>query len=82
MRYRIEYLIESTDEHSVCHSADAEGGDLNAAENEARRGQMLVQFTFGAEGFQIRDLRDNGRIVALEPFDLLAWSKSGNHVVH
>jgi hypothetical protein len=43
---------------------------------------MLVQFTFGAEGFQIRDLRDNGRIVALEPFDLLAWSRSGDHVVH
>jgi hypothetical protein len=82
MRYQIEYLIESTDEHSVCHSAVAEGGDLTAAEAEARRGQMLVQFTFGAEGFQIRDLRDNGRIVALEPFDLLAWSRSGDHVVH
>jgi|CXWL01.1.fsa_nt_gi hypothetical protein len=81
MRYRIEYLLESTDERSVCHSAVTDG-DLDVVEGEARRGRVLAQLTFGADGFQIRDLGDSGRIVALEPFDPLAWANARDHVVH
>ncbi|GAM99264.1 hypothetical protein U91I_02910 [alpha proteobacterium U9-1i] len=81
MRYRIEYLFESTDERSVCHSAVTEG-NLNDAEEAARRGRVLAQLSFGADGFQIRDLRDKGRIVSLEPFDPLKWALAGDHVIH
>ncbi len=84
MRYRIEFLTETTDEHSVCQSGDIEG-DLLRAEMQARMQGQRMREALQADGFQIRDLNDGGRIVALESFDdpLTAfWPDSGNHVIH
>lgn len=84
MRYRIEYLVETTDEHSVCQVGDADG-DLMRAELLARiQGERMRQ-AFQAGGFQIRDLNDGGRIVALETFDDplgVFWPEPGDHVIH
>ena len=47
----------------------------------ARSGEMRAKH--GAEGFQIRDLNDDERIVALEIFDNpLTRFTPGDHVVH
>lgn len=84
MRYRIEFLTETTDEHSVCQAGEIEG-DLARAELQARVQGQRVREALQADGFQIGDLNDGGRIVALESFDdpLAAfWPDAGNHVVH
>lgn len=84
MRYRIEYLVETTDEHSVCQAGDIDA-DLMRVELLARIQGERVRQVHQAGGFQIRDLNDGGRIVALETFDdpLAAfWPDSGNHVIH
>lgn len=84
MRYRIEYLVETTDEHSVCQSGDIEG-DLYRAELQARLNGERMRKALQVGGFQIRDLNDGGRIVALETFDdpLAAfWPDAGNHIIH
>lgn len=84
MRYRIEYLIETTDEYSVCQSGDVEG-DLVRVEVQARLQSERMKAAFQAGGFQIRDLLDGGRIVALETFDdpLGAfWPDAGHKVIH
>lgn len=63
MRFTIEYLEESTDERSVCHTLVSEIGALDQA--------GLLAFSRApsiptANGFQIRDAA--GVIVALETF--------------
>ncbi len=68
MRYRIEYLRESTEEESVCLRKDVRG-DLDMASWQARMGGADARLRHCADGFQIRDLTDAGRIVALETFD-------------
>lgn len=84
MRYRIEYLIETTDEYSVCQSGEIDG-DLDRVELQARLNGEKMKQSHCAGGFQIRDLLDGGRIVALETFDdPLAgfWPDAGDHVIH
>jgi len=82
MRYRVEYLIQATDE--VCSTFGARG-DLQAAGWQARVCGGEARRRFGAHGFQIRDLADAGRIVALELFDnpLPCFAPdASHHVVH
>ncbi|HYD85861.1 MAG TPA: hypothetical protein VEA80_00135 [Vitreimonas sp.] len=84
MRYRIEYLIETTDEYSVCQSGEIEG-DLDRVELQARLNSEKMKLAHQAGGFQIRDLMDGGRIVALESFDdPLAgyWPDAHDQVIH
>ena len=66
MRYRIEYLTESTDERSVCLTMFAEGSVGQVTEQAWRRAHEAL----GADGFQIRDLDQDGLIVMLETFSL------------
>ncbi|WP_395648154.1 hypothetical protein [Terricaulis sp.] len=82
MRYRVEFLVETTEEDSVCHTIDADG-HLDGVEllAFARSGEMKLRH--GAEGFQIRDLTDRERIVALETFDNpLTRFAPGDHIIH
>lgn len=82
MRYRVEFLVETTEEESVCHSLDAEG-HLDGVELLAFARSGEVKIKYGAAGFQIRDLNDNDRIVALETFDdPLGRFFPGDHVIH
>jgi hypothetical protein len=84
VRYRIEYFVETTNEHSVCHFGDIDG-DLYRVELQARLDGERLRKALQIAGFQIRDLTDGGRIVAFETFgDPLGhiWPNSGNHVVH
>ena len=69
MRYRIEYLLEPTDEKSVCHTKGAVSDDLEQATREALGSASMARKVFGATGFQIRELTTRGKIVALEYFD-------------
>jgi len=83
VRYRIEYLLQTTDAGAVYESADTEG-NLQMAELKARLNSENAKRAFHAGGFQIRDL-ENGGIVALERFeDPLArfWPDAGDQVVH
>ena len=66
MRYRIEYLSESTDERSVCLTMLAEGSEDEAIEHAWLRAHEAL----GANGFQIRDLERDGAIVMFETFSL------------
>lgn len=80
--FRVEYLIETTQEETVCLSLVADC-DLISAEWLARARGAAARREFNAEGFQIRDLSDAGRIVALETFDdPLTRFHAGNYVVH
>lgn len=84
MRYRVEYLTETTEEHSVCHVTDAEG-DLSSVEFLARVRGADAAAQFGANGFQIRDVENHNQIVALQTFDdplERFWPVSGDKVVH
>jgi hypothetical protein len=82
VRYRVEYLTESTEEETVCVSIDAEC-DLATAEWFARARGVDARKRYKAEGFQIRDLTDDGRIVALETFEEpLSRFRTGNEIVH
>lgn len=82
MRYRVEYLTETTEEDTVCVSIDAHC-DLATAAWFARARGADARKRYKAEGFQIRDLDDAGRIVALETFDdPLSRLRTGDEVVH
>jgi hypothetical protein len=82
MTYRVEYLVEATEEDTVCAALDADC-DLVTAEWLARARGAHARVQFNAEGFQIRDLADAGRIVALEMFDdPLGRFHAGDYVVH
>lgn len=84
MRYRVEYLRETTEEHSVCHCT-VHSGNLDAVEATARIRGASLMLRFGADGFQIRDLGDNDRIVVLESFAnplWRFWPNPGDKVVH
>lgn len=69
MRYRIEFLKETTEEGSVCHVRDPLDTELATARFQAHAWSAQVREDFGATGFQIRDLRNQGCIVTLEDFD-------------
>jgi hypothetical protein len=84
VRYRIEYLTQTGEGDAVCQIVEAEG-NLELAELQARLNGESMRRAFHAGGFQIRDLEDGGRIVALENFeDPLArfWPYASDHVIH
>jgi len=82
MRYRIEYLIETTEEETVCAVVET-AADLDSVEWQARVGGVDARRRHGAGGFQIRDLEDHGRIVALETFsDPIATFSLAGATVH
>jgi hypothetical protein len=82
VRYRVEYLTETTEEETVCVSIDA-NCDLATAEWFARARGADARKRHRAEGFQIRDLDDAGRIVALETFnDPLSRLRTGDEIIH
>jgi hypothetical protein len=68
VRYRIEFLSETTEDMSVCHAADT-NDELEVAEMRAFLAASRMRRDFGAERFQIRDLKSEGRIVVLARFD-------------
>jgi hypothetical protein len=84
MRYRVEYLVETTDETSVCDSVDM-SGELEVVELKAIVGGATARRAHRASGFQIRDLHNGGVVVALETFDdplSRSWPHAGHEVVH
>jgi hypothetical protein len=83
VRYRIEYLAPTAG-GDVCQTAEAEG-NLELVELQARLNSENAKRAFQAGAFQIRDLQDGGRIVALETFDeplARFWPEAGDHVIH
>lgn len=68
MRYRIEFLREAAEEESVCYVRALRAPDPGLAQLQAQAWSGSAQRNFGAGGFQIRDLDNAGRIVALEAF--------------
>lgn len=68
MRYRIEYLKETTDENVVCEIRQPLDVELATARLQAIVWGATVREDLGATGFQIRDLRHEGCIVTLEDF--------------
>lgn len=84
MRYRVEYLTETTEETSVCHVTDAEG-NLDSVEFWARVRGADAAVQHGASGFQIRDVGNSNQIVALQTFDdplERFWPVAGDKVIH
>ena len=82
MRYRIEYL--TNDANSVVSTCDV-GGSLEVAELQAVGGSIEAKRDYGAVVFQIRDLADAGRIVALRTFEnplWRFWPDARDEVVH
>lgn len=69
MRFRIEYLTETTEQNSVCHTRSVQAHNLALAAFQAHAWSGRPRVRYGAGGFQIRDLADNGRVVVLETFD-------------
>ena len=69
MRYRIEFLKETTEEGAVCHVRPPLDTELATARLQAHVWSAVVREDYGATGFQIRDLRNAGCIVTLEDFD-------------
>lgn len=69
MRFRIEYLTETTEQNSICHTRSLQAQNLTLVQFQAHAWSGNARLKYGAGGFQIRDLADNGRIVALETFE-------------
>jgi hypothetical protein len=69
MRFRIEYLTETTEQNSVCHARAVKARNLTMVAFQAHAWSSKPREKFGAGGFQIRDLTDAGRIVAIETFE-------------
>jgi hypothetical protein len=67
MSYRIEYLMETTREDSVCHAIDSVGHTLEAAEAEAFANAGKAKRR-GATGFQIRHINAVDEVVAIANF--------------
>ena len=68
MSYRIEYLTETTEENTVCHSVLSHGTDLESAEREAFAHAEVARQKFGATGFQIRHLNAVDEVVTIAEF--------------
>jgi hypothetical protein len=69
VRYRIEFLRETTEEGAVCQVRTPLDTELATARLQAHVWSRDVREQHGATGFQIRDLRNQGCIVTLEDFD-------------
>ena len=66
MRYRIEFLRETTEENAVCQVRDPLDVELATARLQAIVWGASAREDLGATGFQIRDLRHQGCIVTLD----------------
>ena len=62
MRYKIEYLAHA----AVVHLKTPYGASLDAVAGEARNGAATARALFGADGFQIRDMNEDGKVVMIE----------------
>jgi hypothetical protein len=69
MRYRIEFLNESAEEGAVCLVRPPLDVELQTARLQAQVWSATVRQDYGATGFRIRDLRNQGCIVTIEDFD-------------
>lgn len=69
MRYRIEFLRDATLDSPVCHKRSVSAADLERACLQAQVWSGDARKTYGAGGFQVRDLAAQGEIVAIEAFD-------------
>lgn len=68
MRYRIECLTKVAEERTICYSRLAASDILSKAVTDARGGSDRAR-AYGAEGFQIRDMRDDWSIAATHAFN-------------
>ncbi len=64
MRYTIEYLAAAV----VVHSKTPFAENLADIATEARNGAATAKTLFGADSFQIRDMSNEGKVVATEAF--------------
>ena len=69
MRYTIEYLRESGQAESVCHTVQLDCGTLEDVGNRAFADAPWARRFHGANGFQIRDAEYANVVVALEKLD-------------
>lgn len=69
MSYRIEYMTETTEEDTVCHTLLAQSSKLEAAAAEAFEKADVAKELFGATGFQIRHMNAVDKIVVIANFD-------------
>jgi hypothetical protein len=69
MRFRIEYLRETAEQDSVCHSRSLADHNLLLVSLQAHAWSGRPRTKFGAGGFQVRDLDNGGRVIAMETFD-------------
>jgi hypothetical protein len=67
--YRIEYMTETTEENTVCHTLLTQSANLQGAAAEAFDKADVAKELFGATGFQIRHLNAVDKIVAIANFD-------------
>jgi hypothetical protein len=69
MRWKIEFLDDSTNEFSECMTTICDGS-LEHAKILARAETARARAKCRADGYQIRDMEESGRIVFLEHFKL------------
>jgi hypothetical protein len=62
VRYKIEYLSHA----AVVHLKTPYAATLDAVAGEARSGAATAKALFGADGFQIRDMNEDGKVVMTE----------------
>jgi hypothetical protein len=67
MRFKIEFLEDSTNVHSVCLRTFSPG-PLEQAISDAQERASVAKRMRKVDGYQIRDLDEEGRIVWLERF--------------
>ena len=63
MPYSIEYVAHG----AVVHVKTPFAATLDSVTGEARGGAATAKALFGADGFQIRDKGDDGKVVLTEP---------------
>lgn len=69
MSYRIEYMTETAQEDSVCHTLLAHSSKLDGAAAEAFEKADVAKDLFGATVFQIRHMNAVDKIVVIANFD-------------
>jgi hypothetical protein len=62
MSFKIEYLASS----AVVHVKTPFTASLEGVAGEARSGGATAKTLFGADGFQIRDMSEDGKVVLSE----------------
>lgn len=69
MSYRIEYMTETTEEDTVCHTVWSVSAHLNDAAAEAFAKADVAKQMLGATGFQIRHVNAVDKVVVIANFD-------------